>query len=405
MATFKTTIKKEKKRADGTWNVLIRFTHKRKIHYFSTTMYVTKADITPSFKIKNQQIIDKCDELIRLYRKIIMPLNLEFNDMSMEDIVDYIKKSNNRNHAINFTEYYYKWYDEHRNTIKGIKNYASAFHAFQYFQGRNNILHTDITVNTLKSFSESLADKPRAQSLYTALIVRMFNDMREYYNDEDNGIIRIKHSLTRFKPPRQNVTKKRALNVEQIRKIFSLPYDGIMVKGRSSRRDLALDCFRLSFALMGMNSADMFSAKEYDGEKISYERAKTKDRRADRARIEVKVYPKIMNLMHKYAGKDRVFNFHERFKSESDLNRSINIGLKEIGKEIGVEHLQFYAARHSMATIAVNDVGISKYIVNDMLNHTDEALRVTELYIKKSFKAINEANFQLLDYVFNTTKK
>lgn len=79
--------------------------------------------------------------------------------------------------------------------------------------------------------------------------------------------------------------------------------------------------------------------------------------------------------------KTKFFNSHEHLKSESELDRSINIGLKETGKDIGVEHLQFHAASHSTATIAVNDVGISKYIVNDMLNHTYVALRVTGLYI------------------------
>ena len=81
MATFKTVIKRDKKKADGTWNVLIRLTHHRKVSYLSTSIYVTRADITSSFKIKNQQIIDKCDDIIRTYRKIIMSLNLEVNDI------------------------------------------------------------------------------------------------------------------------------------------------------------------------------------------------------------------------------------------------------------------------------------------------------------------------------------
>lgn len=59
------------------------------------------------------------------------------------------------------------------------------------------------------------------------------------------------------------------------------------------------------------------------------------------------------------------------------------------------------AGQQDLATIAVNDVGISKYVVNDMLNHTDPALRVTELYIKKDFRVINEANVKVLDYVVN----
>ena len=52
-----------------------------------------------------------------------------------------------------------------------------------------------------------------------------------------------------------------------------------------------------------------------------------------------------------------------------------------------------------MATIAVNDVGISKYVVNDMLNHVEPSMKVTDLYIKKDFTAINEANFRLIDYI------
>lgn len=400
MATFKALIKKEKKKADGTWNVLIRFTHKRKVYYFSTSMYITKSDITSSFKIKNQQIIDKCDDLIRTYRQMIMPLNLEINDIDLPDIVDYIKKSTHKNDTINFTQFFYKWRDEH-NALKGINNYVTAYRAFQKFMGRNEILHTSVNVKTMQAFSESLADRPRAQSLYTALIVRLFNDMRDFYNDEDNAIIRIKQSLRKFEPPKSPAPEKRALDVETIRKIFALPYDN----AQTSRRNLALDCFRLSFALMGMNSVDLYNAREYDGTTIAYERTKTKARRSDHARIEVVVHPIIKDLVAKYADCDRVFNFHRRYSTEKDFNKALNIGLKQIGSEIGVERLQFYSARHSMATIAVNDVGISKYIVNDMLNHTDDALRVTELYIKKSFKAVNEANFQLLDYVFNTTKK
>ena len=247
--------------------------------------------------------------------------------------------------------------------------------------------------------TDPLKDRPRAQSLYPNCIKTMFNAAKEYYNDEDNDIIRIKHSLDKYKPVEQNIAEKRALDVETIRRIFALPYDNIMVKGKSSRHDLALDCFRLSFCLMGMNSADLYYADRLEDNTIIYDRMKTKDRRRDNAEIQVKITDYIKPLVEKYKGKERVFNFSERFSTMESFNRAINIGLKEIGKEIGIERLQFYAARHSMATIAVNDVKISKYIVNDMLNHTDQSLRITELYIKKDFSHINEANVKLLDYI------
>ena len=396
MATFKAMIKKGNKKADGTWNVVIRFTHKTKVRFIPTTIYITKKDITASYKIKNANILDRCNDIIKEYRNRLSELSLEFNDIDIDTIASYIRQKK-ENKGISFTDFASKWIKE--STIKGIKNYKTALNALCSFVGRDNILCEEINVKTMRAFENALKDRPRAQSLYPNCIKTIFNAAREYYNDEDNDIIRIKHSLDKYKPVEQNIAEKRALDVETIRRIFALPYDNIRVKGKSSRHDLALDCFRLSFCLMGMNSADLYYADKLEDNVIIYDRMKTKDRRRDKAEIQVKITDYIKPLVEKYKGKERVFNFYERFTTMESFNRAINIGLKEIGKEIGIERLQFYAARHSMATIAVNDVKISKYIVNDMLNHTDQSLRITELYIKKDFNTINEANVKLLDYV------
>ena len=396
MATFKATIFKDRQRPDKTWNVVIRFTHTRKVRYISTTMYVTRKDITASFKIKNANVLDRCNELIKTYRERISELNLEFNDIDIDTIVSYLKQKKDKR-GISFTDFANKWI--YSSTIKGIKNYKTALNALYAFVGRDNILCEEINVKTMKAFENALKDRPRAQSLYPNCIKTIFNAAKEYYNDEDNDIIRIKHSLDKYKPVEQNIAEKRALDVETIRRIFALPYDNIRVKGKSSRHDLALDCFRLSFCLMGMNSADLYYADRLEDNTIIYDRMKTKDRRRDKAEIQVKITDYIKPLVEKYKGKERVFNFYERFTNMESFNRAINIGLKEVGKELGIDKLQFYAARHSMATIAVNDVKISKYVVNDMLNHTDQSLRITELYIKKDFNHINEANVKLLDYV------
>lgn len=396
MATFKAMIKKGNKKADGTWNVVIRFTHKTKVRFIPTTLYITKKDITASYKIKNANILDRCNDIIKEYRNRLSELSLEFNDIDIDTIASYIRQKK-ENKGISFTDFAAKWIEE--STIKGVKKYKTALNALCSFVGRDNILCEEINVKTMKAFENALKDRPRAQSLYPNCIKTIFNAAKEYYNDEDNDIIRIKHTLDKYKPVEQNIAEKRALDVETIRRIFALPYDNIRVKGKSSRHDLALDCFRLSFCLMGMNSADLYYADKLEDNVIIYDRMKTKDRRRDKAEIQVKITDYIKPLVEKYKGKERVFNFYERFTTMESFNRAINIGLKEIGKEIGIERLQFYAARHSMATIAVNDVKISKYIVNDMLNHTDQSLRITELYIKKDFNTINEANIKLLDYV------
>lgn len=398
MATFKAMIKRGNKRTDGTWNVVIRFTHETKVRYIPTTMYITKKDITASFKIKNAAVIDRCNDLIKNYRERINELNLELNEIYIDTIINYLKQKQDKK-GISFSKFARSWIEKNKSK-GGIKNYATALNAFCLFMGRENILCEDINVRTMKAFDESLKDRPRAQSLYPNCIKTIFNAAREYYNDEENDIIRIKHTLNKYKAVEQNIAKKRALDIETIRKIFALPYDNIKVKGMTSRHDLAIDCFKLSFCLMGMNSADLFTASEFDGKTITYNRQKTKDRRRDMAEMQVDIHPYIADLVKKYRGEDRVFNFYKRFSTMEDFNRSINIGLKEVGREVGIERLQFYAARHSLATIACNDVGISKYIVNDMLCHTDQALKITELYIKKDFSQINEVNSKILEYIF-----
>ena len=84
MATFKAIIKKGNKRSDGTWNVVVRFTHEGKVRFIPTTMFITKKDITASYKIKNQNVIDRCNDLIKIYRERLNELSLEFNDIDIE---------------------------------------------------------------------------------------------------------------------------------------------------------------------------------------------------------------------------------------------------------------------------------------------------------------------------------
>ena len=73
------------------------------------------------------------------------------------------------------------------------------------------------------------------------------------------------------------------------------------------------------------------------------------------------------------------------YNTANNLNRAINVGLKEIDKLLKVDNLEFYAARHSWATIALNKVGIDKYTVHSALNHVDEAMKVTDIYIERDF--------------------
>ena len=134
-----------------------------------------------------------------------------------------------------------------------------------------------------------------------------------------------------------------------------------------------------------MNAIDLYNCTDYRNGRITYQRIKTKERRIDKAEISIKVEPEYQALVDKYrdpTGK-RVFRFYTMYADVNTFSTALNKGLKKVGKLVGVDDLEFYAARHSWATIALNDAGVDKYTVHTSLNHVDDSMRVTDIYIKK----------------------
>lgn len=151
-----------------------------------------------------------------------------------------------------------------------------------------------------------------------------------------------------------------------------------------------------------MNSVDLFNATTRIENTIIYNRTKTKDRRGDDAKMMVDIPMLIRPIVDKYrdpTGK-RLFNFYLNYVDAATFNKAINMGLKELGKELNIVDLEYYAARHSWATIALNRVGIDKYTVHAALNHIDESMKVTDIYIERDFINENKANSKVMEYVF-----
>ena len=55
--------------------------------------------------------------------------------------------------------------------------------------------------------------------------------------------------------------------------------------------------------------------------------------------------------------------------------------------------------QHFWAPIALIIVGIDKYTVHAALNHVDESMRVTDIYIERDFVNENKANAKVVKYV------
>lgn len=89
--------------------------------------------------------------------------------------------------------------------------------------------------------------------------------------------------------------------------------------------------------------------------------------------------------------------FSGHYSTPLNFNKIINQGLKKVGKDIGVPGLNYYYARHTMASICANKLGIDIVRVDEMLNHADSKLALARVYIERDYTPLWEANRKLLD--------
>lgn len=399
MLTIKAEIKKSELKVDGTYNVKIRFTLDRKVKRLSTNLFITSKDLTKSLKFKEDTSIKRAiDGLVLYYREQCFKLQLDQNHYSLDEIIEFLNGEQEKQQTIDFIKFSREWIAS--TTIKGAPNYTTAINALVRFVGKEELDINLITLDFLESFKAFLNKEReirtkrlmqqgkripsnRSLSLYLISIKKLFNEAKKKYNKKEKNLILIPNSpFMELEIPKQEATRKRAISADIIKKLWKLPYKD-MKKGYKStcRYNLAKDCFILSFCLMGINSADLYNATEMEGNTIVYNRTKTKDRRLDKAQMKVDIPRLVLPLVEKYKDKTgkRLFNFYQYYADEKGFNKAINYGLKEIGTILEIDDLEYYAARHSWAVLAL-EYGMPIESVSKILGHTN--ITTTQIYAK-----------------------
>ena len=420
MLTIRAEVLKDKKRMDGTYNVKVRFIKDKKVKRVSTDLFATDSDLTSDLKLKEESIVkQEADRLVLHYRTMVNSLHFDSENCDVSEIVNRLICKEEAEKPIDFIAFSKKWISE--TTIKGKDNYTTALNSFIRFLGKEELEIKKITVDLLEQYRDYIINvrnervkalqaegkrvpSNRCLSLYLMSLRHLYGEAQRFYNKPDKGLMRIPHTpFEYFKIPKQEATRKRAVTPQQIKAIWSLPYQNIH-KGvkHTCRPDLAKDCFILSFCLMGINSADLYNATLLRDNRLVYCRTKTKERRLDKAKMEVVVPDMVLPIIEKYRDTtgQRLFRFYKDYRDHKAFNKAINKGLKGIGDQLNIDDLEFYAARHSWATIALNKCGIDKYTVHAALNHVDESMRVTDIYIERDFVNENKANAKVIKYVF-----
>lgn len=408
MATFK--LEYPYRRKDGSRAIRVRINHGGKEARIASGIIAGEGDFTRGGKLKNPALLVACDDLVKRCRQACNEIGPALPGLDATALARAIvaRLTGGDAFRLDFIAFTRK-VAATRSAGTG-KLYASAINALARYTGRDSLDIGEVNAPLVQGFIDFLASEPsrrsgatgdakrgRAVSLYIACLKAAHNEAKRAYNDEGAGIIRVPLSPFRDRRlPVERIPVKRAVSLEVLQRVI----DDRKLSGVES---IARDAFLLSFALLGMNSVDLWACPSPVNGVISYNRAKTRSRRADGAPVKVRVEGCINELVEARRGKSRfAFNFRERYARPDTFNHAINDGLKKIGERAGVPGLTFYAARHSWATIARSSlVKADKATVHEALCHADPATRITDAYIDQDWSVVWEVNSKvtgLLDW-------
>lgn len=395
MATLKEVVSDYRK-DDGTYNVRIRLTHNRRTTYFVTSLYVTDRQITKRKKIKDHDVADAVARKIAEIRSIISHIDgVEYMD------IDRLKKiiSEEMKYGSKFSLDFLAFAGEKISAMKKntARTYITATKHLREFAGKIDV--NDLDSRFIIKFKEhlySLDLSTNSVQTNLAKIKHLINLAKDEFNDDYKTNV-VVNPFKKGVMPKAEQTRHRVLDIDVLRQIFA--YDG-----KDTKLKRAAEYFKLSFCLVGMNAIDLYDVEKacLKGDILGYNRTKTEEKRADKAYIEIRVEDEIRELMKKYCGAgEHLFNFRHRFKESRYMSAFCNRHLKKFQCDI-----TFYHARHSWATIAYNDCGIDMQTIHEALNHaSDASMKITDIYVKKDFTRIWEANRKVLDYVFGSDEK
>ena len=283
--------------------------------------------------------------------------------------------------------------------------YRYALNAFAAYLGEDAIDVNAITRATVEGFRDWIERRNgkgcRAASAYLEKLRTIHTRARDRYNDPEAGAVRIPREPFKGAIPSPPPSRHRALTLAQLRRV--LASEPVTQRGR-----LSLDVFLLSFCLVGINTADLYGLQEGDLRDgvLTYRRAKTDRRRADKATMSVRVEPEAMAVVERWRGvPPLLLSFGTRYADFRGFNKAVNAGLDEVGRMSGVPDLTTYYARHTWATLARNACGVPRDVVAEALNHASRGgERVTDIYLERDFSRVWEANRKVLDLVFGCGK-
>ena len=247
-------------------------------------------------------------------------------------------------------------------------------------KGARQLLFADITPDWLQAFDRyliSYCPSVNSRSIHLRNIRTIFN-------------YAINHNLTGAPYPFRQFKIKSApstptaLTLEQMRQLWHYT-------PATEAQAYALDIFKLVFALIGINMADLCQLQGISQGRINYTRQKT-------GRVySIKVEDVAKRLIKAHRGRKSLVDILEHYKNTHIATAQINKQLKSIAGALDLPPITTYTARYTWATLAASiDVPIE--VISQALGHT-YGMAVTLGYIMPDRRKVDEANSKVLGEV------
>lgn len=192
------------------------------------------------------------------------------------------------------------------------------------------------------------------------------------------------YPFKKFKIKRQ-ITTPNALTIEQLHILLNhQPANAVDAYW--------LDMFRLTFALIGINMADLWGLERIVQGRINYTRQKT-------GRVySIKVEQVAKDIISRHKGRKTLVDVCDRYKDAHIATTQANRRLKAMAVGLGLPPVTMYTARYSWASVAASlDVPIE--VISQALGHT-YGMAVTLGYIAPDRRKVDAANVRVLEAVF-----
>lgn len=380
----------------GTFSIRMRIYANEQRAYISTPYKVSKEKYKRK-KITDPELVNKLNISIVDIRKQIEAIPGS-KDMTAKQIVAYLSYNKKTDSVLDLFQYAGNMMRQLEKTKrnKTAAIYTTCINSLKKYVETSALDVNVVTAKFLRGWELWMRNKGTGTRGIESNMQRLraiINRMRADYNDEELGDETVMvHPFDFYKIPKSDTPEKRALSVQQLKAIRD-------VELKPKTLQMARDMFMLSFYLVGINSIDLHGLKPANNGRISYCRSKVMNERSDKAYISIKLEPEAQRIIDRYnTVSEYLVNAHQRYNTPANFNKLTNRYLKVIGNTVGIEGLQYYAARHTWATIAANVCCFSMADIAFALNHSEGKL-VTYRYIKRDFSKIDIMNRAVIDAI------